>query len=493
MIDPADLRDVFDQAASLPPQERAAFLALACDGNDGLRREVERLLAADARLGSMFDTGPGSDPATGSIATAAMSLQPGTRLGPYEIVAALGAGGMGEVYKARDTRLDRIVAIKVLVHDLIADPAARQRFDREAHAVAALSHPHICPLFDVGHQDGIDFLVMEFLDGETLAARLRRGKLALDEALTCATHVADALAAAHRAGIVHRDLKPGNIMLTASGVKLLDFGLAKRRQPPIASDITKLTAEPLTRTGMILGTVQYMAPEQLEGRAVDERTDIFAFGVVLYEMLTGRPAFEGASSAALIGNILHAQPPAPSSIERLTPRALDDLVRRCLAKGPNARWPSMADVRHQLEAVRDSIVPARGRGSLVWAGALAAGVLAAIVGLVSWRLTSPLGPTTWLVSSTPVQRSLTRLTFDEGLQTDPAFSPDGRFIAYASDKSGNFDIWVQQLSAATPCRSQSPRRPIHSPPGRLTAALSRFGPNATPAASTLCRRLEGRK
>ena len=172
MIDPADLRDAFDRAVSLPPQERAAFLARACGANDDLRREVERLLAADARVGSTFDTEPGSDPASGSIASGATSLQPGTRLGPYEIVAPLGAGGMGEVYKARDTRLDRTVAIKVLSHDLIADSSARQRFEREARAIAALSHPHICPLFDIGHQDGVDFLVMEFLDGETLAVAI---------------------------------------------------------------------------------------------------------------------------------------------------------------------------------------------------------------------------------------------------------------------------------------------------------------------------------
>ena len=476
MVDPLEVRDVFDRAASLPPKERGAFLARACGTNEALRHEVERLLAADARPGSAFDAEPGSDPATGSIAAAAMSLQPGTRLGPYEIVVALGAGGMGEVYKARDTRLDRTVAIKVLSHELTADPSARQRFDREARAIAALSHPHICGLHDVGHQDDVDFLVMEFLDGETLAARLRRGQLPLADVLTCAIHIADALATAHRAGIVHRDLKPGNIMLTSRGIKLLDFGLAKRRHQPLATDMTKLTAEPLTQPGMMLGTVQYMAPEQLEGRAVDERSDIFAFGVVLYEMLTGRPAFEGATTATLIGNILHAQPPAPSSLERLTPRALDDVVGRCLAKDPNARWPSMADVQHQLEAVRDSIVPARGRGSLLWAGALAAGVLAAIVGLVSWRLTRPLGPTTSLVSSTPVQRSLTRLTFDEGLQTDPAFSPDGRFIAYASDKSGNFDIWVQQLSGGDAVQvtksAATDTQPAWSPDGSTIAFRS---------------------
>ncbi len=479
MIDPADLRDVFDRAASLPPQERAAFLAHACDGNDGLRREVERLLAADARLGSAFDTAPRSDPATGSIAAAAMSLQPGTRLGPYEIVAALGAGGMGEVYKARDTRLDRTVAIKVLSHELTADPSARQRFDREARAIAALSHPDICALHDVGHQDGIDFLVMEFLDGETLASRLRRGKLSLQDALICATHVADALAAAHRAGIVHRDLKPGNIMLTASGVKLLDFGLAKRRQPPVATDVTALPAEPLTHTGMILGTVQYMAPEQLEGRVADERTDIFAFGVVLYELLTGRPAFAGASSAAVIGNILHAEPPAPSSIERLTPRSLDHVVRRCLAKDPAARWPSMAAVKHELETVRTSVVSIRRRAIGRWAAALSAAVLlAGVIGFGWWRLTSAVARPRTLQSDSvsTVHRKLTQLTLDDGLQTDAAFSPDGRLIAYASDKNGNFDIWVQQLSGGDPVQvTKSPANdsePAWSPDGSTIAFRS---------------------
>ncbi len=420
MIDPLDLRDVFDRAASLPPQERAAFLAQACDGNDGLRREVERLLAADARLGSTFDTEPGSDPTAGSIGAAAMSLQPGTRLGPYEIVAALGAGGMGVVYKARDTRLDRTVAIKVLSHDLTADPSARQRFDREARAVAALSHPHICSLFDIGHQDGIDFLVMEFLDGETLAARLRPGKLPVAEALTHAAHIADALAAAHRAGIVHRDLKPGNIILTASGVKLLDFGLAKRRPQPLASDITRLSAEPLTHTGMIVGTVQYMAPEQLEGRPVDERTDIFAFGAVLYEMVTGRRAFDAASQAALITSILRDDPPSARTVAPALPSTVEQVIRKCLAKDPEARWHSAEQVHAALAAQQR-----RDRPWLLLVASLL--VAAAVVAVVLATVSSG-------TRAVPTVTAIRRLTHDPMVKEIPY--SDGTRVFYTYWRTG---------------------------------------------------------
>jgi eukaryotic-like serine/threonine-protein kinase len=278
-----------------------------------------------------------------------MSLSTGARLGPYEIVSRAGAGGMGEVWKARDTRLNRTVAIKVLPPDLTTDSAARQRLEREARAVAALSHPHICPLFDIGHQDGTDFLVMEYLDGETLAARLARGKLPLDQALQHGIQIADALAAAHRAGIIHRDLKPGNIMLTKAGVKLLDFGLAKPlEQVVVNSQTTTTLAEPLTGQGTILGTLQYMAPEQLEGKEADARTDIFAFGCVLYEMLTGRRAFEGSSQATLIGNILHADPAPLVNLQAVSPSLLQAIVRQCLAKDPDARLGNAGDVAAAL-------------------------------------------------------------------------------------------------------------------------------------------------
>jgi serine/threonine protein kinase/tetratricopeptide (TPR) repeat protein len=344
MIDPGDLRALFDQAAELPARDRSAFLDQACRENPTLRREVERLLSADERLGFVFETQaspPSSDPTS---SPSSLELAPGTRLGPYAVVAPLGAGGMGHVYRARDTRLDRTVALKVLPGDLATDPDARQRLDREARAAAALAHPHICTLLDIGRQGDVDYLVMEYLEGETLAARLRRGKLPLAEALTHATQIADALAAAHHAGIVHRDLKPGNIMLTRTGTKLLDFGLAKRRQLALTDGQTTLREAPLTRTGIVLGTLQYMAPEQLEGHEADERTDVFAFGVVLYEMLTGRRAFEGPSDAALIGNTLHTDPPPVASLEPATPPGLDRLIRQCLAKDPNARCQSVADL-----------------------------------------------------------------------------------------------------------------------------------------------------
>jgi serine/threonine protein kinase len=246
-----------------------------------------------------------------------MGLGAGDRLGPYEVVALLGTGGMGEVYRARDTRLNRTVAIKVLSPELIKDTNAKQRLEREARAVAALSHPHICPLFDIGHQDGTDFLVMEHLEGENLAQRLARGKLPLDQTLRHGIEIADALAAAHKAGIIHRDLKPGNIMLTKAGAKLLDFGLAKAREQVVLSGQTKTTAAgPLTGHGTILGTLQYMAPEQLEGKEADARSDMFALGTVLYEMITGSKAFEGTTDANIVAAILEREPVPVSTRNR---------------------------------------------------------------------------------------------------------------------------------------------------------------------------------
>ena len=267
-----------------------------------------------------------------------MALEAGRKLGPYEILAPIGAGGMGEVYKATDTRLERTVAIKVLPSHVASNPEVRQRFEREARAVSSLNHPHICTLHDIGHQDGIDFIVMEHIEGETLADRLGKGALPFDQALQYGIEIADALDKAHRQGVVHRDLKPGNIMLTKSGAKLLDFGLAKLASPPRRSlgeggSALPTEAKPLTQEGSILGTFQYMAPEQLEGKEADARTDIFAFGAVLYETLTGQRAFHGKSQASLITSIMGSDPPPISSLQSMTPPLLDHVVEALSRQG----------------------------------------------------------------------------------------------------------------------------------------------------------------
>src|ERR1700686_5933226 len=280
-----------------------------------------------------------------------MPILPGRRLGPYEILSAIGAGGMGEVYKARDTRLNRIVAIKVLPAHLADRSELRERFEREAKTIASLNHPHICTLHDIGQQDGIDYLVMEYLVGETLAQRLQKGSLRLEQVLQSSIEISDALDKAHRKGVTHRDLKPGNIMLTKSGTKLLDFGLAKLRQEAVPANVPlselSTAKDPLTAQGTILGTLQYMAPEQVEGREVDARTDIFAFGAVVYEMATGKRAFEGKTQASLIAKILEIDPPPISSLQPMTPPALDRTVKTCLAKHPDWRWQTASDLTRE--------------------------------------------------------------------------------------------------------------------------------------------------
>ena len=310
------------------------------------------------------------------------NLTPGIRLGPYEIREQIGKGGMGEVYRATDTRLDRTVAIKVLPEHLASDPQRRERFEREAKAVSSLNHPHICTLYDVGEQGGTRFLVMELVEGQTLAERLQKGRLPLDQALEYATQIADALDKAHREGVIHRDLKPGNIMLTKAGVKLLDFGLAKlqRGDGAVSSDSEMPTEDtaPLTAEGTILGTLQYMAPEQLEGRDADARTDVFAFGSVVYEMVTGQRAFEGGSQASLIGAILKDDPEPMVEIQPTTPSALERIVRKCLAKSPDIRWQTARDMLDNLGWLAEDsgrqpvIAQATDRKALSWA--LIAGV-----------------------------------------------------------------------------------------------------------------------
>src|SRR6266851_4588820 len=324
-----------------------------------------------------------------------MAFTCGTKLGPYEIVSPLGAGGMGEVYRARDTRLDRDVAVKVLPTSLSSDLSLRQRLEREAKAVSKLSHPHICTLHDIGHQDGVDFLVMELIEGETLEHRLIKGPLPPEQTIRYAAQIADALAKAHKLGIVHRDLKPSNIMLTKAGAKLMDFGLAKESgHAPLADVLTEMTAEQakLTVEGTIVGTFQYMAPEQLEGKEADARTDIFALGELIYEMATGRSAFNGKSRASLIAAILTTDPPPITQLQPMTPLALDRLVRKCLAKDPDERWQNAADLASELGWIAESsvsaLIPVATRQKLherAWKVAvISIGCVAILLGYLYW-------------------------------------------------------------------------------------------------------------
>ena len=351
MITPEDwerIRQLFHDALDRAPEERAALLRAIAAGDERIRREVASLLAnepwAEGFLEvTALETLPEEPSAVPALAAA-------TRLGPFEILAPLGAGGMGEVFRARDTRLDRTVAIKVLPRDLANDRHTRERFEREARLVSRLNHPHICTLYDIGSAvvDGaeVQFLVMELLDGETLAARLKRGPVPLAEALQIARDIVEALAAAHAVGIVHRDLKPANVMLTAAGVKLLDFGLARLRMTGGTPTDDSLTVE-----GLVLGTVPYMSPEQLRGEETDARADLFAFGAVLYEIVTGQRAFAADSEAALIAAILERDPPPLLSHQPLAPPALDRLVAACLAKDREHRWQHARDLAIAIDGI----------------------------------------------------------------------------------------------------------------------------------------------
>jgi serine/threonine protein kinase/Tol biopolymer transport system component len=408
-----------------------------------------------------------------------MSLSKGTRLGAYEILEPLGAGGMGEVYKAHDTRLHRAVALKILSPSLADDPTWRLRFDREARLLAALMHPHICAVFDVGSENQTSFMVMEYVEGETLAARLARGPLPVDQLLRTAAEIADALAQAHGRGVCHRDLKPGNIMLTRAGAKLLDFGLARssRRPAAVASDRQTQAAD-LTERGIILGTVSYMAPEQLEGKAADARSDIFAFGAVLYEMATGRRAFASPSQAGVIADILERNPVPVSSVQPLVPALLDHVVQKCLAKDPENRWQHAGDLRDELKWIAQQTwqhsPPAQGDRWWRNVAVLSAAVALMLLGLATVRFRDR--PPSQLPMVFTV-KAPTISTFT--LLNMPVMSPDGtRLLFVAPGQGGGLQLWNRALDslAAQPIAgtdvSSGPPLPFWSPDGRFIGFFS---------------------
>jgi eukaryotic-like serine/threonine-protein kinase len=433
-----------------------------------------------------------------------MALTSGTRLGPYEIQSPLGAGGMGEVYRARDTRLDRTVAVKILPEHLCSNPEAKQRFDREARAISSLSHPNICHLYDVGQHNGVSYLVMEYLEGETLGERLRKGRLTLEQVFRVGAEICQGLEQAHRSGVVHRDLKPGNIMLTKSGAKLMDFGLAKAPAAALGnssgSNSLATMSQPLTTEGTIVGTIQYMAPEQLEGKEADKRSDIFALGSVLYEMVTGKRAFEGKTTASTIAAILASEPKPLSAIQPLSPPALEHVIATCIAKDPDERWQSCADVSRQLQWAAKEPKPAevsRRRGKLLWA-LLSVGVLIAAAFVVGTRWSKSPAHLSQFEVNPPTN---TYFNF-RGLSGPPVPSPDGSkiaFVAFTQGKSGSAGLWLRSLDS-TEARflpgTEGAVYPFWSPDGKFLAffaggklkKLDLSGGNAIP----LCEVLEGR-
>jgi Tol biopolymer transport system component len=408
-----------------------------------------------------------------------MTIAPGTTLGPYEIGTTLGAGGMGEVYRARDTRLGRDVAIKILPKEMSADPIRKQRFDLEAKTISSLNHPHICTLHDIGSQDGVDYLVMECVEGETLAKRLEKGPLPLERVLNYGAQIADALDKAHRAGIVHRDLKPGNIMLTATGAKLLDFGLAKAAAPLVsgATLTAAVPTTPVTQEGTIVGTFQYMSPEQVEGRELDGRSDIFSLGAVLYEMLTGQKAFQGKSQFSVASAIVEKEPAPISTIKPMTPPALDHVIRKCLAKTPDDRWQSAADIKHEISWISQSSAEGlaaisklptktlRARTLAVGLGALvlaAAGLTANF--LANRRETA--GPVVRTTLTLPPDVALLTLGDQAGA---PAISRDGGNLVFAGMTEGKEMLFLRSMDKATTKAlpgTEGAKFPFWSPDGK---------------------------
>ena len=438
------IEELYAEALKYKPEERLAFLARTCGDDESLRREVESLIEEETGANSFMER-PAIEAVARDLAARHESSWTGRRLGHYQLGPLLGAGGMGKVYQATDTRLGRTVAIKILAEDSLDSSEAKLRFDREARAIAALNHPHICVLHDIGEEDGIDFLVLEFLKGITLAQRLAKGTLPPSEVFKIALQITDALDKAHRQGVTHRDLKPANVLLTDNGAKLLDFGLAKLHEAG-ADAALPTDSQRLTGPGVIMGTPQYMAPEQIEGKPVDSRTDVFAFGCVWFEMLTGKKAFTGETSASLMAAILRGDPPElPTDFSP----ALRHALGQCLAKNPEARWQSMADLRHEIlwiaEAAAEPVPTPRRvsrREILAWG---AVGVLGTAATVAWFRQREAPGVVeTRARFSIPDPPGLEMNPFS----TAPALSPDGQMLVFhASDGSRRGILWLRQMDS----------------------------------------------
>src|SRR6516162_2687969 len=417
-----------------------------------------------------------------------MGLAPGHKLGPYEIVAPLGAGGMGEVYRARDTRLERTVAVKILPEHLSHSAEAKQRFEREARAVSSLNHPNICTLYDVGHQDGVDYLVMEFLEGQTLAERLAKGPLPLEQMLKYGIEICQGLEKAHCTGVLHRDLKPGNIMLTKAGTKLMDFGLAKAATAgsPLSSSLGLTMSgpsadQPLTARGMVVGTFQYMSPEQVEGKEADARSDIFALGAVLYEMATGKKAFSGKNQASIVAAILASEPQPISTVQPMSPPALDRVVKVCVTKDRDERWQTAHDVKLQLQWIAEggsqAGVPAplvarrKNRERLAWV--VAALALLAALGLAFIHFQAPSDTRVVRSNILPPENN----AFSGGIVSGGyTISRDGSRLAFvAQSVDGKTSLWVRSLdslSAQVLVGTDNASLPFWSPDGQWIGFFS---------------------
>jgi Tol biopolymer transport system component/serine/threonine protein kinase len=466
---------LYQAALEREPSQRAAFLQEACAGDEGVRQEVESLLAYEPQAEGFIEAHALQTAAQGLSADQARSLA-GGQIGSFKVLSLIGAGGMGEVYRARDIRLGREVAVKVLPAEVASDRDRLRRFLREARSASTLNHPNVATIHEIGEADGVHFIAMEYVEGQTLAAKIAGRPLETAEIVEIAVQVADALEEAHSRGITHRDIKPANLMLKPRGqVKVLDFGLAKVTGPAGQAVGSDLSTVAKTETGVVLGTLQYMSPEQLLGKEVDHRTDLFSFGVVLYEMATGRQPFSGHTSAAVFDAILHKAPSSPVRLNPEVPPELERIIRKALEKDREVRYQHASELRADLRRLQrdissgQAVDPAstppaaarlhRGRGRWVWG--LGAAALAGVIGTALWLyIFRPASQ-----SSLPPAPKVVRFTSYPGKEKDPALSPDGKQVAFVwdGDKGDNFDIYVQLIGGGPPLPLTADPRPDVSP------------------------------